>query len=165
MCFIRDCAPAYLGVSFKGIMQDMGDSDGSQFGVGADVGAMFSPVEMLTLGVAVQDIGTKVLDPNDSVPYHIRLGMAARALNDALTVTAGASKTRHIDDPTLQMGAEYWTEISMDNYAGFRVGLDEGAFTAGVGLSIKGIGVNYAYVVEEQEFMGENHRFSLGLDF
>jgi hypothetical protein len=165
LSFIRDCAPAYLGISFKGIMQDMGDADGSQFGVGADVGAMFSPVEMLTFGVAVQDIGTKILDPNDSIPYHIRLGVAASALDDALTVTAGATKTRHIGDPTMQLGAEYWTEFSMDKYAGFRVGLDEGAFAAGLGLKLMGIGLNYAYVVEEQDFLGENHRFSLGFDF
>jgi hypothetical protein len=126
---------------------------------------MFSPVEMFTIGLAVQDVGTKILDPNDSVPYHVRLGVAARALGDALTVTAGATKTRHIGDPTMQLGAEYWTEFSMDKYAGFRVGLDEGAFAAGVGLEISGIGLNYAYVVEEEDFLGENHRFSLGFDF
>jgi hypothetical protein len=165
LSFIRNCAPAYLGISFKGIMQDMGDSDGSQFGLGADVGAMFSPVEMLTFGMAVQDIGSKILDPNDSIPYHIRLGVAARALDNALTVTAGAAKTRHIGDPTLQLGAEYWTEFSMDKYAGVRVGMDEGAFAAGLGLKISGIGLNYAYVVEEEDFLGENHRFSLGFDF
>jgi hypothetical protein len=165
LSFVRDCAPAYLGVSFKGIMQDMGDDDGSQFGVGADIGAMFSPVEMFTIGLAVQDVGTKILDPNDSIPYHVRLGVAARALGDALTVTAGATKTRHIGDPTMQLGAEYWTEFSMDKYAGFRIGLDEGAFAAGVGLEISGIGLNYAYVVEEEDFLGENHRFSLGFDF
>lgn len=165
LSFIRDCAPCYLGISFKGIMQDMGDADGSQFGLGADVGAMFSPIEMLTFGVAVQDIGTKILDPNDSVPFNVRLGVAARALGDALTVTAGAEKARHIGDPSLQLGAEYWTEFSENKYAGLRVGLDEGAFAAGVGLKISGIGLNYAYVVEEQDFMGENHRFSLGLEF
>ena len=165
LSFVRNCAPAYLGISLKGIMQDLGDEDGSQFGLGADVGAMFSPIEMLTFGVAVQDIGTKILDPNDSIPYHVRVGMAARALDNALTVTAGASKTRHIGDPTLQLGAEYWTEFSMDKYAGFRVGMDEGAFAAGVGMKISGIGLNYAYVVEEEDFLGENHRFSLGFDF
>jgi len=165
LSFVRDCAPAYVGISFKGIMQDMGDDDGSQFGIGADVGAMFTPVEMLTFGIAVQDVGTKILDPNDSVPYHIRFGVAARAMDNALTVTAGAAKTRHIGDPTLQLGAEYWTEFSADKYGGLRVGLDEGAFAAGLGLKISGIGLNYAYVVEEQDFMGENHRFSLGLEF
>lgn len=165
LSFVRDCAPCYLGISFKGIMQDMGDADGSQFGLGADAGAMFSPVEMLTFGLAVQDIGTKILDPDDSIPYHIRLGVAARAMDNALTVTAGAAKTRHIGDPTLQLGAEYWTEFSADRYAGLRLGLDEGAFAAGLGLKISGIGLNYAYVVEEEDWLGENHRFSLGLEF
>lgn len=165
LAFIRDCAPAYVGISFKGIMQDMGDEDGSQFGLGADVGAMFHPVEMLTFGLTVQDIGTKILDPDDSVPYHVRLGVAARAWNDALTVTAGASKTRHIGDPTLQLGAEFWTEFAENKFGGVRMGFDEGAFAAGVGLKISNIGLNYAYVVEEEDWLGENHRFSLGLEF
>lgn len=165
LSFVRNCAPAYVGISFKGIMQDMGDDDGSQFGIGADVGTMFSPVEMFTFGVAVQDIGTKILDPNDTIPFHVRMGVAARALGDALTVTVGAEKTRHMGDPTLQLGAEYWTEFSEDKYGGIRVGMDEGAFAAGFGLKIMGIGLDYAYVVEEQDFMGENHRFSLGFEF
>jgi len=165
LSFIRDCAPAYLGISFKGILQDMGDEDGSQFGLGADVGAMFNPVEMLTFGLAIQDLGTKILDTNDSIPYHIRLGMAARALGDDLTITAGVEKTRHISDPIMQLGAEYWTEFSMDRYAGLRVGMNEGAFTAGLGIKLSGVGFDYAYVVEKEDFMGENHRFSLGFEF
>jgi len=46
----------------------------------------------------------------------------------------------------------------------FRLGLRDGKFTGGVGFTLSRITFDYAYVIEREAFLDENHRFSLSID-
>ena len=84
---------------------------------------------------------------------------------DGLTLGMDVEKTRDDENYRFHGGGEYWVPFSDDFSGALRLGVDDGNFAGGFGLGISFFRFDYAYVVEPQKFMDENHRFSMTLDF
>ncbi len=165
--------PVSLGINGKLYTQNVGTAapgsgEDNVTGQGIDLGAQFALTQYVRLGMVVQDLGTKVGDQSqghvNSVPTNLRFG-AAVAPVDGLTLGGDVEKTRDDENYRFHGGAEYWVPLSDDFRGALRLGVDDGKFAGGIGLGIKFFRFDYAYVVEPQEFLNENHRFSVTLDF
>lgn len=143
---------------------DFGESDGYT-GYGLDLGVSARLTEYLKLGVAIQDIATKTGSDDDrtnTVPSNLRAGLAATPV-DGLTLAFDVEKTRDDEDYLFHAGGEYMMPLSENFMAGARLGMDDGRFAGGVGFRISVVDIDYAYVVEPQDFLDESHRVSVGI--
>ncbi len=165
--------PVNLGINGKLITQDLGTSapgsgDDNVNGLGIDLGMQFAVTEYIRLGLVVQDLFTQVGDQDqgdvNDVPSNLRFGAAVQPV-DGLTLGADVEKTRDAEDYIFHGGGEYWVPFNEDFSGALRLGIDDGEFAGGFGLGISFFKFDYAYVVEPQKFMDENHRFSITLDF
>ncbi len=152
-----------FGFNFKVVNQKIDDV--SNTGVGGDAGIKFAVDPRVSLGLMVQDIGTKI--ENQTVPTTVRFGLAIYPLGEdhSLTVPIDYSTTRHRDDHNLYMGAEYMWEFAENWSAALMAGLNDGNFAIGMGLKVSKFRFDYAYVTEKVEFLNENHRLSFTADF
>ncbi|MBI3871971.1 MAG: hypothetical protein HY304_02710, partial [candidate division Zixibacteria bacterium] len=134
-------------------------------GVGGDLGFQWDFDQQATLGLAAQSLGLKV--GKDHVPYNIRLGLAITPdVLEGFTFPVEIQKTQSRDHIKFRLGGEYMHKFNNSDYAaGIRGGVDDGSLTLGAGLRFRQFGVDYAYVTEQQNFLGENHRFSLTGNF
>lgn len=152
-----------VGANFKVITQKIDYSGSySNTGVGFDCGFKFEASDEITLGVAFRDLGTKVGD--DRVPANYLFGAAIYPLY-GFTFTADIEKIEHRQDLKFHFGGEYTYEFSIDYFASLRGGVNDGAFAIGAGLKIYKFDLDYAYITEAEEFMGENHRISFSVTF
>lgn len=165
--------PVTLGATGKMILQDLGTSaissgENTTTGFGLDVGAQFFPTDYVSVGLTVRDLGTKVGDQTqadvDDVPANVLFGAAVYPM-DGMTLGLDASKVRDEKNWDLRVGGEYWVPFSDDFRGALRLGINSGSFAGGVGLGISWFEFNYAYVVEQEQFLDENHRFSINLNF
>jgi outer membrane protein OmpA-like peptidoglycan-associated protein len=165
--------PVNLGINGKLITQDLGTAapgsgEDNVNGLGIDLGAQFAVTEYIRLGLVVQDLFTQVGDQSqgdvNDVPSNLRFGAAVEPV-DGLTVGMDIEKTRDAEDYLFHAGGEYWVPFNEDFSGALRLGLDDGNFAGGFGLGISFFRFDYAYVVEPQKFLDENHRFSVTLDF
>jgi hypothetical protein len=134
-------------------------------GVGGDVGFQLDITDEARFGLMAQSLGLKVGD--DKVPYNIRLGLAVTptALS-GFTFPVEIQKTQGVDAIVFRIGGEYMHRFDNADYAAaLRGGVDDGEFAIGAGLYFRQFGFDYAYVTDKEDFMGENHRFSLTGNF
>lgn len=135
----------------------------SNSGVGFDAGLKYLISDNVYLGVVARDLGTKV--GRNSVPVSWRAGMAAMAFG-GFTFAADIQKIQHRDNVTLYLGSEYDYEFADNYFAAIRGGVSDGDFSIGAGLTVmKRYSIDYAYVTETENFLGENHRISLSIAF
>jgi len=152
-----------LGANFKVVTQKIDYSDSySKTGVGFDCGFKFEASDEITLGAAFRDLGTKVGD--DRVPANYLFGAAIYPLY-GFTFTTDVEKIQDRKELKFHFGGEYTYEFSPDYFASLRGGVHDGAFTIGCGLKIYKFDLDYAYITEAEEFLGENHRISLSITF
>jgi hypothetical protein len=151
----------HVGASFKVAYQKIDTY--SSTGVGFDAGMKYAVTDQVNIAITARDLGTKV--GRDQVPVTFQLGVGAFAF-DGFTFAADVQKIQHRSDVSIHLGGEYDYEFA-DNYFGaIRAGVNAGDFTVGAGLTVMGkYSLDYAYVTEVQNFMGENHRVSLTLSF
>jgi outer membrane protein OmpA-like peptidoglycan-associated protein len=159
-----------FGATGKIIDQKIADK--SETGGGLDAGALVDLGERATLGVVFQDIWSEVGD--DDLPINFRGGIAVNPFGD-LTLASDLEKTEDNNDWTWHLGGEMWFEyypgyLMAVRAGGDNIGRDESdaSFAAGLGFKIPrwyGIGLDYAFVDEQRDFLGESHRFSLNLAF
>lgn len=165
----RQYGPFGLGIAGKIFDQEIDDE--SESGGGVDVGAFFEPNRYVAFGFAVQDVWSEIGD--DEIPFNLRGGVAFRPLGD-LTVAADIEHGED-DETVFHLGTEAWFEYHPGYMLAIRGGVsdlgrdhqDEG-WSLGLGLRVPkfyGIGLDYAFVNEMEEFLGENHRLSLNLAF
>ncbi len=149
------------GVTFKVAYQKVDTYSNS--GVGFDAGLKYMLSDNVHLGITARDLGTKV--GRNSVPVTFRTGIAAMAFG-GFTFAADVQKVQHNGDVTVYIGSEYDYQFA-DNYFGaVRGGVSDGNFSLGAGLTVaKRYMIDYAYVTETQNFLGENHRVSLSVAF
>jgi len=134
-------------------------------GVGGDLGFQIDFSDDARFGVMAQSLGLKVDD--DKQPFNIRLGLAVTpgALS-GFTFPVEIQKTQGVDAIVFRIGGEYMHKFDNADYAAaLRGGVDDGAFAIGAGLYFRQFGFDYAYVADQQDFLGENHRFSLTGNF
>ncbi len=135
----------------------------SSTGVGFDAGVKFLLSDNVHLGLVARDLGTKV--GRTSVPVSWRAGVAAMAFG-GFTFAADVQKVQHRDNVTLYLGSEYDYEFADDYFGAIRGGVSDGDFSIGAGLTVaKRYSIDYAYVTETENFLGENHRLSLSIAF
>ncbi len=165
----RQYGPVGFGVAGKIFDQEI---DGkSESGGGVDVGTFFMPSPYMTFGVTVQDVWSEIGE--DQVPFNLRGGVALKPMGD---LTLAADIEHGEDDETVfHLGAEAWFEYHPGYQLALRAGASDIArddqdngYSLGLGLRVPrffGIGLDYAFVNEMEDFMGENHRISLNLAF
>lgn len=161
-----------LGVTGKILDQSIADE--SETGGGLDAGMMAFLSERARVGVMFQDVWSEV--GQTDVPVNVRIGAAFLPVGD-LTLALDVEKTEDENDWIWHLGGEMWFEYSEGYLVALRAGgdnigkdEDEGnsVFTAGVGFKVPrwyGLGIDYAYVDEQADFLNESHRFSLNLAF
>ncbi len=151
----------HVGATFKVAYQKIDNY--SSTGVGFDAGLKYLLSENVYLGLTARDLGTKV--GRNSVPVTWRVGMAAMAFG-GFTFATDIQKVQHADNITLFLGTEYDYEFADDYFGAIRGGVSDGDFSIGAGLTVmKRYSIDYAYVTETENFLGENHRVSLSIAF
>ena len=159
--------PVRLGGGIKILSQkvDSGASDGTEMGFGGlDIGVMADPVEAVTVGLTIQSIFGKVAGA--SVPVHVKLGTALRLLPEDNLLLAVDLDKAFVDvegeTATLRMGAEYWAA----DLVGFRLGVtSEKEFSAGLGINISDIELDYAYSIKRDGLEPDTHYVSICATF
>lgn len=142
------------------------DVDGvSNTGVGGDVGFQWDFHKEATIGLVGQHFGVNVGD--DHMPANYRLGLAIHPnVLEGFMFPFELQKTQHRDDIVFRLGGEYAYTFENEDYGtAIRGGVDDGAFTIGAGLRFKQFMLDYAYVTEKEDFLDENHKFSLIANF
>lgn len=152
-----------LGASFKVVNQKIDYSDSySKTGVGFDAGIKFEVADEVTFGFMAQDLGTKV--GGDRVQTDFRFGAVIYPM-EGFTFPVDVEKLTDTQGLKLHFGGEYRYEFSMDYFASLRAGVNDGDFSIGLGLQVMKFMLDYAYVTDAEDFLGENHRISFTVDF
>ena len=179
-------APKRIKFGFTGKLY-MSDADGDeQTGFGFDAGMLWDINSYMNVGFMVRDVYGKYTE-DDDVPMQFNLGAAIYPYH-GVTVATDFRQEQDSEDTTISIGAEYWAGIGRDTevksnlsslYAeedtkwqdifsqiegGIRAGLNDGAFTAGLGLRFRNFETNYAYK-EGTEGLSSTHNISLILRF
>lgn len=147
------------GVNFLIVNHDL---DGiSNTGVGGDLGFQWDFHKEATLGFVGQHFGITVGE--DHIPANYRLGIGIHPnILEGFTFPFEIQKTQHRGDVAFRLGGEYTYAFENEDYGtAIRAGVDDGAFTVGAGLRFKQFMLDYAYVTEKEDFLNENHKFSL----
>jgi hypothetical protein len=153
-----------FGFSLKVVSMKI--EDVNETGFGGDFGIKFAVDPRVSLGLMIQDIGTKVA--NQTVPMTVRMGLAIYPLGEdhSLVIPVDYTTTRHRSDETFHLGAEYFWEFGENWGAGLMAGLNDGNFAIGTGLKVSSwFRFDYAYVTDKEEFLHENHRLSMTAEF
>ena len=130
-------------------------------GVGFDAGVRYAISEMMNLGVTASDLGTKL---DKTVPATFRVGVALFPV-EGFTVPVDIEKIQHKSEIKLRIGAEYSYQFAEDYFAAVRGGVNNGEFTPGAGLKVANkYSLDYAYISEQGDAFGENHRIGLTFD-
>lgn len=157
-----NCSKAFhWGVSFVIANNKVAEKTG----VGGDIGIQIDLTDEARFGLVAQSLGLKV--DEDKTPFNIRLGLAVTptALS-GFSFPVEIQKTQGVDDIVFRIGGEYLHRFDNADYAAaLRGGVDDGEFAIGAGLFFRQFGFDYAYVTDKEDFLGENHRFSLTGNF
>jgi hypothetical protein len=157
--------PVRLGGGVKILSQRIDPEDDSDMGFGGlDIGIMADPVEAITVGLTVQNIFGKIADA--SIPIQLNLGTALRLLPGKNLVMAVDLGKAFVDlegeTAVLRMGAEYWAA----ELIGFRLGVtSEKEFSAGIGIDISNVYVDYAYSIKRNGLEPDTHYVSISASF
>ncbi|MFH1098190.1 MAG: PorV/PorQ family protein [Candidatus Desantisbacteria bacterium] len=150
-----------VGVSGKLIQSKIDSYDAH--GVAVDLGILSqTPVENLTVGGTIQNIGSTIKfdKDGDPLPLMIKVGAAYTMLDNNLTTALDITKARD-NDVKFNVGGEYLIAKSFAVRAGYSSKIDEGAgITAGIGYKHPVVTVDYAYV-PWGDLEKDTHRVSL----
>ncbi len=165
-----------IGVNAKLIRQQV--LDYSSFGVGSDIGVMYTPSRAFGVGLRIADATTTQISwdtgRRESVTPSARLGAmwmhALPQFDGVLTLAADANMTFEGTTGNTQaniagaatdfyLGAEYWYKRAL----AVRVGDAAGRVSAGAGVRWNTVGLDYAFVGHED--LGTTHRVSAQLRF
>ena len=129
-----------------------------------DICIMADPVEPVTVGLTVRNIFGKLGD--GAIPVQLRAGMALKLLpEENLLLAVDLVKAFvELDDDTsvLHMGAEYWAAKLL----GFRLGVtSDKEFSAGIGINISDILIDYAYSIKRDGLEPDVHYVSICASF
>jgi hypothetical protein len=155
-----------LGGGIKVLSQKVDpDLDDTSMGFGGlDIGILADPVETVTVGLAIQNVFGKIADA--SVPVQVKLGTALRLLPEGNLLLAVDLDKAFVDlegkTGVLRRGAEYWAA----RLVGFRLGVtSEKEFSAGLGVNISDVFVDYAYSIKRDGLEPDVHYVSICASF
>jgi hypothetical protein len=161
-----------LGASGKYISQSLDDHSGT--GQGFDLGTLLrlglsseipetSP-RYISLGFAIQNVGTKLTwdtedDHQDEIVRNLRVGLAfTQAFSSLSSVVTLAAQLDDQYGQDIRYGGEY----AFRDMIFLRGGADVNDFTAGAGLKLYMVRLDYAFVGYE---LGNTHRLSAAVAF
>lgn len=165
-----------VGVNAKLIRQQV--LDYSSFGIGSDIGVLYTPSPSLGVGLRIADATTTQISwdtgRRESVTPSVRLGAmwmhAVPQLDGVLTAAADANMTFEGTTGNTQatiagaatdfyLGAEYWYKRAL----AVRLGNAAGQMSAGAGVRWNRVGLDYAFVGHQD--LDTTHRVSAELQF
>lgn len=168
LAYGRSVLPGVLsvGANLKYIREDLDAFKGSAMAV--DFGALYhTPVELLTAGLTVQNLGTKI--GPDPLPLTVKGGVAYRMFRSRL-ILASDVDWRAVDERVYgDLGAEFWIDKALALRSGYQLGHGEDkagslvGFAAGFGVKISSLSLDYAFVPFGD--LGNTHRFTFGWSF
>jgi hypothetical protein len=155
-----------IGISPKVIYSKVYDVSAKTFG--ADFGVMFKPIERLSIGAVIKDIGVKMKytrDPNgqgdqtttDAYPRIMKAGAAYQLpLSGSFKYVLFAAD---LEKNALQgMKSHFGVETNIQDKIYVRAGLDSKDFTAGFSVPFKikqqSLQIDYAYIQDTRGFGG-----------
>ncbi|MCK4414284.1 MAG: OmpA family protein [Candidatus Eisenbacteria sp.] len=149
----------------QGLDADVAGDDGVD-GYGFDFGIGIQPLEWVRFGVALRDVATEIGGDEDAnvAPMNLRGGFALMPLQ-GFTFALDFDHVEDEDDLKFHAGTEYAFPMGEDFGGALRLGLNDGALTAGVGVAVRFVEFNYAFIEEPQDFMDESHRVGVTLRF
>ena len=160
------------GANVKFIRKGVGDD--SAWGIGFDLGVLLNPVGKLQVGVNFQDATTTLLAWNtgtqELISPTLKTGLAYPIKLNFISSTAlivgdvdirfegrRFASQAHIGDISFDFHAG--TEVLIKKIVALRVGTDIGYFSAGAGLRLPKLAVDYAFLSHVD--LGKTHRVSL----
>lgn len=158
-----------IGGTFKYLRQSVDidvDGDDAATGIGFDFGVGLQPLEWMRVGVTLKDFVTEVGDDEDAnqVPMNLRGGIALMPYQ-GFTFAFDLAHTENEEDMKFHAGTEFAFPISEDFGGALRLGLNDGHMTFGLGLAVKMVEFNYAFIEEPEAFLEESHRLGVTLRF
>ena len=147
-----------LGANIKYLTHQLLNNRATGFGF--DAGVLFKPTDIISLGLTLQDIGSKVKwdtesGHEDEFPLNIRGGAALRLLKDKLLLATDLEKNE-TQPMKFHAGAEYWITKAF----AVRAGYDDEELTAGASFKISHFRLDYGYCADKLK-EGDTHRISL----
>ena len=163
-----------VGASIKYITSQLENEKSTAFAL--DLGAKYDNFmeSRLTLGAAVQNIGTKVkfINQEDPLPFNVKLGAGYKILTKGSPVLVALDLNLPVDnDPYVSFGGEYPYAFGGDFKITPRIGYKSGAkgldglssVTAGMGFGYKQYSIDYAMAPYGD--LGQAHRVSINVAF
>lgn len=153
-----------LGVGVAGRMLSSSIDNANATAFSIDVGVQWRPRDRLTVGAAVQNLGTglKFFSAKEDLPLTIRGGVSYQINPGRWTASADLEKTQD-DDVTLHLGTEYRITDAIALRAGYDgANRSDRGITAGFGITEGNFTLDYAYVPFGD--FGANHRLALRYD-
>lgn len=154
------------GMTVKLLQQTIGAEQAT--GLAYDAGIIYAPVARnWRVGATVQNLGflSKFRDEADPLPLNFKLSGAAFFMGEKLRL--GLDVNFPLDNtPILNTGVEFYPIPQVALRGGYRFDDNTTDFrgpTAGIGVTLAGITLDYAYV--PFELLGTNHKFSLTARF
>lgn len=124
-----------------------------------NIGLLYPLNERFTLGVAAQNIGSKL--GSDPLPLTFKVGAVSKL--ETLTLAVDIVKPQD-NEICYCLGAEWWLRDVVALRIGYKTNQDVGqGLTAGIGYRFERIWLDYAYVPYGD--LGDTHRISLGMKF
>jgi hypothetical protein len=166
-----------LGATAKVIRQSVADH--SSFGIGADVGAIYTPTSSLSFGLAVDDVFGTFLSwdtgRHERITPSVRLGGSlTRALGADHLLTLATDLYLTFDNRRTasqfsagsmggeyHVGAEYWFKRTL----ALRSGFHHGNFTAGAGGRRGRFALDYAFISNSTAGLENTQRISGSFEF
>ncbi|MBA7635312.1 hypothetical protein ES703_42913 [subsurface metagenome] len=145
------------GISAGGVQDTIADDTKRTYA--ANLGLIFKSSELLSLGLALQNIGGQL--GGDPLPFAAKIGMALtwQSLLLALDIAKPTD-----DDLYYCAGIEWWIMDGIALRAGYKTNQDIGeGLTAGFGFDKGKIRFDYAYVPYGE--LGDTHKVLLGMSF
>ncbi|MCZ6677289.1 MAG: PorV/PorQ family protein [Candidatus Poribacteria bacterium] len=158
-----------LGVNAKWVREKI-DTESAQV-VAFDIGGLYAvPNSSLSLGFNAQHLGTKAkfVEESFSLPVNIKVGAAYKLLEDAFTIAADVNRPSD-NDLTVGLGMAFTASELIHLRTGYKYKIGgndlgtESGLTGGVGFTIEGFQIDYAFVSFGK--LGPVHRFSLISNF
>lgn len=131
-----------------------------------DIGFLIRPVgDRIRFGIAARNFGTglKYLEKEDSLQREYICGMSVRLFETDLNKLSFMGDYVKNETNRFNLGFEYLFQKKFAVRAGYRIGYDIGAFTAGVGFNFGGMGIDYAFV--DRGVFDDTHIVSVSMKF
>ncbi len=169
----RHSSTFFYGANAKFVHKGVGDN--SAWGIGFDIGAMWNPWRKLMLGANFQDITTTLLawdtgrqelisptlKTGVSYPFQLPFLKSQFLLaGDADIRFEGRETASQFSAGPMSVDFRLGGELNLYNIIALRVGRDDlGYFTAGAGISLPRLDLDYAFMQHTE--LEETHRISL----